>query len=224
MSSAPLQAVRRFACSLNCGDWPVDRQSSWLVVKIGQELSWSKGQGEVTDLATKVFEKVEGEGVSVYEVSSDLEEAAAASAVAMGAGNTPDRFGLVRMSMNELLKEGVKIVHTPGTTGVPWIDEHHWDLFAPMSTYIGLTKKILKGQVDGRDRVRLLHVYQLEAQLELIQEMSADIQDEETRSALQETISKKLAQCKKKVDQERKREAAERARQQEAAQKAQPRP
>jgi len=140
-------------------------RGKWFIrIHYGAIEQWEDARGSADDLAGPAFSCTD-EDVSVYRVSSAVEEARAIAACQLSRNVTPNKpIIALRFRRKEISESGIKIIKRRGITGVASVDREHRDLVGDENKYISLAKKILDLQREGHDRVRRMHKNRLLAQ------------------------------------------------------------
>jgi len=134
---------------------------------------WRDGvevNGDKEPLSSSTFSRIDDDRVSVYEVASDLEEAAVATTlqVVMRGIYTKPAY-LLRIRSSLLQELGVSIdAQEKGTTGVDAIDDLHRDLIGKSDAFARLTAILLKRILGGADCVREVRKAQFPHQISLL--------------------------------------------------------
>lgn len=129
----------------------------WYIrVAYGANEDWEDARGEVAQLAAKAFSKAD-EAVSVFRVSSEIEEARAIAACQINRGQTPRSPVLaLRFTGADLKRVALRPEETLGTTGVVAVDKAHRNLRGGVDSYTQLATLVLQRQKEGRITVRRL--------------------------------------------------------------------
>lgn len=182
--------IKSLLCRISCGEFPTSHHQPWVIRKINkQNVEWRKGDGIPSELAKSAFCNEDFEKVSVFQVHSDLEEAIVLGAIALETESSKDPAYGLRLSIKELKESGVLFEKTDGETGIPDVDDKHWDISCRKSVFDAITEKFLKRQRSGRDHVRAIYDKQLHDQwrnFELIKEKLGP----RTKKALEKKIAK----------------------------------
>jgi hypothetical protein len=133
-----------------------------------RETEWRDGISTKTDqagLAKDTFTGAADEGVSVYEVAGDLEEAAVGAVLQLLRSGTKSAY-LLRLSSSRLRQSGIRISDEElGTTGVLLVDQKHRDLLGPPEAYAQLTQLLIEEILHGGDSIREVRTTQQRYQL-----------------------------------------------------------
>ena len=130
----------------------------------GQKEDWEDAKKPAIDLAGNTFSKT-AEKVSVYRVSSAVEEALVIAALQLTKKQTPPRqIMALRFYRCEIRGSGITIAKCDGKTGVAKVDRAHRDLVGDKDKYEALAKTVLDRQLEGHDRVRRMQWNRLKKQ------------------------------------------------------------
>jgi hypothetical protein len=124
----------------------------WVVRRIESPSNWREGTRK-DDLVRKSFTGVD-EGVSVYQVESNVEEAEVAAALWVCQGASKASQNLLRIRLSDLLSAGIDAETTEGTTGIRKVDAAHRDLRGSPEKFEILALALLRRAVSGEDLVR----------------------------------------------------------------------
>jgi len=113
------------------------------------------------------------EGVSVYEVNSDIQETAVAAAILAGRDTTlKEPLYLLRILPEELSSRKLEVTPTEGDTGVGESDQLHRDILSKPKACEDLTRHLLSRLEAGEDRVRAVYTPTLVWSFERFQGMT----------------------------------------------------
>ncbi|SRR6266404_4744697 len=104
--------------------------------------------------------------VSVFECSTDVEEAEAAAAHRLTRHSSILAYCGARIFQADVSAWAIDVSQTDGTTGVKCADDRHRNLQGSKSAFRDLVRSLLEKVMSGEDRVRRIHKSQMRHQVE----------------------------------------------------------
>jgi hypothetical protein len=126
------------------------KRGAWFVREIHKANQWDDLDADLAAIAVDVFGK--NDPASVFLVHSERQEARVLAALKLG--RSVEAGELVRFTVKEARRAGLRIDRQEGKTGIPSIDALHCDLIGGTSEFASLTGRIIRDHMHGTDRIR----------------------------------------------------------------------